>query len=82
MTPIRRSSRPPASSATEGAQVLGHLDFYKVGHHGSTNATPIAAVEAMGEDFVSMCSTQEDSLRLGGEPVRSAAHPADGGPRR
>ena len=38
--------------------MLGHLDFYKVGHHGSTNSTPIAAVEAMNEDFVSMCSTQ------------------------
>src|SRR6185436_1565424 len=37
-------------------------DFYKVGHHGSTNATPIAAVEAMNKDFVSMCSTQEGAF--------------------
>lgn len=44
------------------AAILGHLDFYKVGHHGSTNATPISAVEAMGGDFASMCSTQEDSF--------------------
>jgi beta-lactamase superfamily II metal-dependent hydrolase len=43
-------------------EILGHLDFYKVGHHGSTNATPISAVEAMGGDFASMCSTQEDSF--------------------
>jgi beta-lactamase superfamily II metal-dependent hydrolase len=42
--------------------ILAKLDFYKVGHHGSTNATPISAVEVMGGDFVSMCSTQEDSF--------------------
>jgi len=42
--------------------ILGHLDFYKVGHHGSTNATPVSAVETMGGDFASMCSTQEDSF--------------------
>ena len=42
--------------------ILADLDFYKVGHHGSTNSTPISAVEAMGGDFVSMCSTQADSF--------------------
>jgi beta-lactamase superfamily II metal-dependent hydrolase len=42
--------------------ILGHLDFYKVAHHGSTNATPISAVDTMGGDFASMCSTQEDSF--------------------
>jgi beta-lactamase superfamily II metal-dependent hydrolase len=42
--------------------ILSKLDFYKVGHHGSTNATPISAVETMGGDFASMCSTQEDSF--------------------
>jgi hypothetical protein len=42
----------------EGRQILAALDFYKVGHHGSTNATPISVVEAMGQDFVSMCSTE------------------------
>jgi beta-lactamase superfamily II metal-dependent hydrolase len=41
-----------------GKDILGNLDFYKVGHHGSTNATPITAVDAMGGDFASMCSTQ------------------------
>jgi beta-lactamase superfamily II metal-dependent hydrolase len=47
--------------APEGKAILSSLDFYKVGHHGSTNATPITAVDAMGGDFASMCSTQEDS---------------------
>lgn len=46
----------------EGRDILGSLDFYKAGHHGSTNATPIAAVEAMGKDFVTMCSTQAESF--------------------
>ncbi len=45
----------------EGKKVLGNLDFYKVGHHGSTNATPITAVDAMGGKFTSMCSTQADT---------------------
>ena len=46
----------------ESATILSHLDFYKVGHHGSTNATPVSAVETMGGDFASMCSTQADSF--------------------
>ena len=44
-------------------QILTSLDFYKVGHHGSGNATPIVAAETMGKQrrkFVSMCSTQAD----------------------
>jgi beta-lactamase superfamily II metal-dependent hydrolase len=45
----------------EGKTVLGNLHFYKVGHHGSTNSTPITAVQAMEGEFASMCSTQEDS---------------------
>ena len=46
-------------------EILQSIDFYKVGHHGSTNATPIQAVEAAvarpkgSKGFVSMCSTQE-----------------------
>jgi beta-lactamase superfamily II metal-dependent hydrolase len=48
--------------AVEGKTILGHLDFYKVGHHGSTNATPITAVDTMAGDFVSMCSTQENTF--------------------
>jgi beta-lactamase superfamily II metal-dependent hydrolase len=38
--------------------ILGKIDFYKVGHHGSTNATPIDALNAMRDGFVAMCSTQ------------------------
>jgi beta-lactamase superfamily II metal-dependent hydrolase len=44
-------------------QILTSLDFYKVGHHGSGNATPKAVVEMMGRGghkFAAMCSTQKD----------------------
>jgi beta-lactamase superfamily II metal-dependent hydrolase len=58
---------PPTTTPSEqlgkqGAAVLSNLAFYKVGHHGSTNATPIAAVEHMNEGFAAMCSTQENSF--------------------
>jgi len=56
----------------ESREILGSLAFYKVGHHGSTNATPISAVEAMGGDFVSMCSTQADTF---GNPRRGTEVP-------
>jgi beta-lactamase superfamily II metal-dependent hydrolase len=47
----------------QSQQILRTIDFYKVGHHGSTNATPIQAVDAMGKNhsangFVAMCSTE------------------------
>ena len=38
--------------------LLGKLDFYKVGHHGSTNATPKDALAAMRDGCVAMCSTE------------------------
>jgi beta-lactamase superfamily II metal-dependent hydrolase len=38
-------------------EILGSIDFYKVGHHGSTNATPIPAVGALGDHCAAMCST-------------------------
>ena len=44
-------------------QILTSLDFYKVGHHGSGNATPKAAADTMGAEghkFAAMCSTQAD----------------------
>ena len=41
----------------EALAILRSIDFYKVGHHGSTNATPIDALEAMREGIVAMCST-------------------------
>ena len=39
-------------------EILGSIDFYKVGHHGSTNATPIPAVAAMADSCSAMCSTE------------------------
>ena len=39
-------------------EILASIDFYKVGHHGSTNATPIPAVGAMPETCAAMCSTE------------------------
>jgi len=54
---------PSADQIEKGSKaILANLDFYKMGHHGSTNATPVSAVEAMGGNFVTMCSTQEDSF--------------------
>ena len=38
--------------------LLGSIDFYKVGHHGSTNANPIPAIAALNKDCASMCSTE------------------------
>jgi beta-lactamase superfamily II metal-dependent hydrolase len=37
--------------------ILAALDFYKVGHHGSTNATPMDVVAAMKKGCTAMCST-------------------------
>lgn len=45
----------------EAKAILGSIDFYKVGHHGSTNATPIDALEAMRDGVVAMCSTAIDA---------------------
>jgi len=47
----------------EAREILSSLHFYKVGHHGSGNATPKAAVEAMclhNHGLAAMCSTQAD----------------------
>ena len=38
-------------------EILSSVDFYKVGHHGSTNATPIPAVGALNHVCACMCST-------------------------
>ena len=49
-----------AGDITEDSrELLQTIDFYKVGHHGSTNATPIQVVEALATNhsangFVSM----------------------------
>ncbi|GLH78514.1 hypothetical protein SSBR45G_34230 [Bradyrhizobium sp. SSBR45G] len=51
---------PGHTQLTARAQdILGKIDFYKVGHHGSANATPKDAVKAMRLGCVGMCSTQE-----------------------
>lgn len=47
---------PGISETAKG--ILGSIDFYKVGHHGSNNANPIPAVEALNVNCVSMCSTE------------------------
>src|SRR5262249_18034444 len=39
------------------SDILGSIDFYKVGHHGSTNATPIPAVGSLNKGCAAMCST-------------------------
>ena len=56
----QRSSTPSGELAKGSAAILSSIDFYKVGHHGSTNATPIPALEAMREGTTAMCSTQPD----------------------
>lgn len=38
----------------DSAALLAKLDFYKVGHHGSRNATPKAALQAMRDGCVAM----------------------------
>jgi hypothetical protein len=50
---------PGHTEMTQQAKdILGKIDFYKVGHHGSRNATPKDAVAAMRLGCVGMCSTQ------------------------
>ncbi|MES0056551.1 MBL fold metallo-hydrolase [Mesorhizobium sp. M0078] len=51
---------PGHTALTQSAKdILASIDFYKVGHHGSTNATPVDALEAMKNGVVAMCSTAE-----------------------
>jgi hypothetical protein len=46
----------------QAKQILNNIDFYKVGHHGSRNATPKDAVaEMMRLGCACMCSTQLDA---------------------
>ena len=51
------TGKDPGITATAKG-ILGSIDFYKVGHHGSTNATPIPAVGALNQTCVAMCSTE------------------------
>lgn len=70
----KAESAPQEALSPDAQHILGTLDFYKVGHHGSTNATPVAAVTAMGKGdrFVAMCSTQEDVY---GTPAKNTEVP-------
>jgi hypothetical protein len=53
---------PGHTGLTSAAKtILDTIDFYKVGHHGSTNATPIDALNAMKDGVVAMCSTNENA---------------------
>jgi len=53
---------PGHTEITEEAKaILDRIDFYKVGHHGSTNATPKDAVAHMRLGCAGMCSTQIDA---------------------
>ena len=56
----------------EAAEILGSIDFYKVGHHGSTNATPIDALNAMRQGMVAMCSTANGAY---GKPANNSEVP-------
>ena len=52
---------------------MGAIDFYKVGHHGSANATPKDAVAAMRLGCVGMCSTAIDAYNeVPREPLLTA----------
>jgi hypothetical protein len=42
----------------QGAPLLARVDFLKVAHHGSRNATPANLLETMREGFVAMIPTQ------------------------
>ena len=50
------ASRPGYPSVH--AKSSASIDFYKVGHHGSTNATPIPVVGALPANCAAMCSTE------------------------
>ena len=57
---------------SKAKDILGAIDFYKVGHHGSTNASPIPAVGAMTDKCVAMCSTAMDAY---GDPTKGTEVP-------
>jgi hypothetical protein len=59
---IDQPDKKAAGQMTDAArEILSSIDLYKMGHHGSGNATPRTVVRTMGTDahkFVSLCSTQ------------------------
>jgi beta-lactamase superfamily II metal-dependent hydrolase len=56
----------------QAKQILGSIDFYKVGHHGSTNANPIPAVAAINATCACMCSTATGAY---GDPAKMTEVP-------
>lgn len=66
-----RGSTAPTLSA-KAAEILGSIDFYKVGHHGSTNATPIPAVGALNRRAAAMVSTANGAY---GSPAKQTEVP-------
>lgn len=71
------TGKDPGLTAT-AKSILGSIDFYKVGHHGSTNATPIPAVEALNPGCVAMCSTETgypNKKRTYGNPAKGTEVP-------
>jgi beta-lactamase superfamily II metal-dependent hydrolase len=65
------SGSDPGISA-RAKEILGSIDFYKVGHHGSTNATPIPAVGALNQVCACMCST---AMGAYGSPAKKTEVP-------
>lgn len=62
-----------AGALTDASKtILGSLDFLKVGHHGSTNATPIDVVNALRLGCCAMCSTDPGAY---GNPQRGTEVP-------
>ena len=54
-----RSVKGSAPALSDRARrILASIDFYKIGHHGSTNATPIPVVGALSAECAAMCSTE------------------------
>jgi hypothetical protein len=44
----------------EAKNLLGEVDFLKVAHHGSANATPVDVVSRLGHNLAAMVSTQTE----------------------
>ena len=65
------SGKDPGITA-RAKEILGSIDFYKVGHHGSTNATPIPAVGALNAAAAAMVSTEPGAY---GDPKKKTEVP-------
>lgn len=65
------TGQDPGITSTAKA-ILSSIDFYKVGHHGSTNANPIPAVTAISGKCAAMCSTATGAY---GSPAKKTEVP-------